>query len=96
MPHLLRQLLPSKQLLSTISSKGQVTIPVKIRRHLGVDSNDKVAFVVESNGDVKITQPQYPDINSLKGAAGKLPRPLAWKEVKRVAQEDRFKAKYGA
>jgi antitoxin PrlF len=32
---------------STISSKGQVTIPVEVRRRLGVKAGDKVKFVVK-------------------------------------------------
>ena len=34
---------------TTITKKGQVTIPVEIRRALGVGPHDKVAFVVEHN-----------------------------------------------
>ena len=32
---------------SAISSKGQVTIPVEIRRRLGVKAGDRVKFVVK-------------------------------------------------
>lgn len=35
--------------------------------------------------------PKYPDIDSLRGAAGKLKKPLSWKQVKRIAYEDRPK-----
>jgi AbrB family looped-hinge helix DNA binding protein len=34
---------------STVTSKGQVTIPVEIRRILRVSPHDKVAFVVEGD-----------------------------------------------
>ena len=34
---------------TTITKKGQVTIPVEIRRALGVGPHDRVAFVVEDN-----------------------------------------------
>ena len=36
---------------STITSKGQVTIPVEVRRQLSLKSGDKVAFYLE-NGRV--------------------------------------------
>ncbi|MBI2849166.1 MAG: AbrB family transcriptional regulator [Chloroflexi bacterium] len=36
-----------KELHSTITIKGQVTIPVEIRRLLRVGPHDKVAFLVE-------------------------------------------------
>ena len=38
-----------KELLSTVTSKGQATIPVEVRRLLGVMHHDKIAFVVEND-----------------------------------------------
>jgi AbrB family looped-hinge helix DNA binding protein len=35
---------------STISSKGQITIPLEIRRRLGLKEGDRVEFVAEVNG----------------------------------------------
>jgi len=34
---------------STISSKGQVTVPLEIRNRLGLKEGDRVEFVVEEN-----------------------------------------------
>ena len=84
-----------KEIVSKVTRKGQVTIPVAVRRHLDVDINDKVAFIIEPNGGVKVTQVKYPTIASLSGAAGKLKQSLPWKEVLRIAREDRLKEKYG-
>ena len=39
----------------TISSKGQVTIPKKIREFLGVGKSDKIAFIPLEEGKVIIT-----------------------------------------
>lgn len=80
-----------QSIISPISSKGQVTLPVEVRNHLGVGKNDKVAFVIRSTGEVSVLSAQYPTITSLKGAAGTLKQPLSWKDVKRIAYEDRFK-----
>lgn len=33
-----------------VMPKGQVTIPIKIRRALGVESGDRVTFIVDENG----------------------------------------------
>lgn len=85
---------PTKEIISTVSSKGQVTIPVEVRRKLGVDTNDKVAFVIEATGEVKLTQASYPDIRSLKGVVGSLKEPLSFKEMKQIAYEDRKKFGY--
>ena len=38
--------------VSTISSKGQITLPVEVRSRLGVRSGDKVEFVVEEGKTV--------------------------------------------
>ncbi len=37
---------------STISSKGQVTVPQEIRRRIGVSAGDRVEFVVENGQTV--------------------------------------------
>jgi antitoxin PrlF len=40
---------------STISSKGQVTIPLEIRNRLGLATGDRVDFVIE--GDLTVIRP---------------------------------------
>jgi len=37
-----------KSTTSTISSKGQITVPQKIRTHLGLSAGDRIEFVMES------------------------------------------------
>jgi len=83
-----------KEIISTISSKGQLTIPAEVRRHLGVQSHEKIAFVIESEGEVKLRVPRYSDIDSVVGKAGSLKRPLSWHEMRKIAKEDRMKQKY--
>jgi antitoxin PrlF len=34
---------------STISSKGQITVPLEIRKRLGLKKGDRVEFVMENN-----------------------------------------------
>jgi len=82
-----------KEILSTISSKGQVTVPAEVRRHLGVGKNEKVAFVIEDEGSVRLIAPEFPTVASLAGAAGSLTKPLTWPEMRRIAREDRSAAK---
>lgn len=83
-----------KEIISTITSKGQVTIPAEVRNYLGIKTNDKIAFVIDSEGVVRIRVPRYPNIASLRGAAGRLKKPLSWQEMQEIAYEDRIKAKY--
>lgn len=84
-----------QEVISTITSKGQITLPLVIRRHLGVDYNDRVAFIVEPSGDIKVRHVKYPDIQSLRGVAGVLKKPLLFKEMRQIAEEDRLNKKYG-
>ena len=40
---------------TTVTSKGQVTIPVNIREHLGIKPRDQVRFEVTEDGSVRVT-----------------------------------------
>ena len=73
-------------LLSSVSPKGQVTIPVEIRRLLGVKPKDRVAFrVVE--GHVQI-HPVGAALDELYQAVRPLPRRRSWKEIEAIAREE--------
>ncbi len=85
-----------KEIISTITSKGQVTIPAEIRKYLGIKTNDKIAFVIDAEGVVRLKVPRYPDIASLRGAAGSLNKPLTWQQMQEIAYEDRLQAKHEA
>jgi antitoxin PrlF len=63
-----------RETISTISSKGQVTIPADVRRHLGVASSDKVAFVILDSGKVELRPAQF-SVASLRGIVPALPGP---------------------
>ena len=51
---------------STISSKGQITIPKEIRAALRVESGDRVQFVVRPDGVVEL-RPETVDLLELVG-----------------------------
>ena len=78
----------SKELYSTVTSKGQVTLPVEVRKHLGITANDKVAFVIQPQGTVEVKTPKYPTLASLAGAAGKLKKPLSEREIEEIVRDD--------
>ena len=50
--------------LSTVTQKGQVTIPVYFRRRLGLKTNSRVSFV-ESKGRILVER--EPDLVDLAG-----------------------------
>lgn len=60
-----------KKYSSTISSKGQVTVPQEIRNRLGLATGDRVDFVIE--GDQTVIRPSRVDTNPFdkyRGALG--------------------------
>lgn len=59
---------------STLSSKGQITVPQEIRKRLGVGSGDRVEFVVD--GDRTVIRPLRSQPNPFakyKGILGTFP-----------------------
>jgi AbrB family looped-hinge helix DNA binding protein len=77
-----------REILMTVTSKGQVTIPAEVRRLLGVQKRRKVAFVIEDRGVVKLVVPRYGDVDSVVGKAGKLPKRMSWEKMREIAHED--------
>jgi antitoxin PrlF len=56
---------------ATITSKGQVTIPVKVRNALGLSTGDRIEFVVnEATGHYEVI-PTTTSVATLKGMVGK-------------------------
>lgn len=78
-----------KEFIATVTGRGQITVPAEIRRLLGTRRGDKVAFVIDDEGIIKFTLPHYPDIASVRGAAGSLAKPLSWKEMQQIVREER-------
>jgi len=56
---------------STLTSKGQTTVPKEIRDHLNLQPGDRIEFVIEQDGRVVIVPASF-DAADLAGA---LPRP---------------------
>jgi antitoxin PrlF len=70
---------------STVTSKGQTTIPEKIRKALGIKSGDKLEYVVE---DDRAIIRVHPGIRSLKGAlASNKGKGMSFDEIREAAVE---------
>ena len=52
--------------VATLTSKGQTTIPKRVREHLKLNPGDKLDFVIEPEGRVVI-RPAQLDVRALKG-----------------------------
>jgi antitoxin PrlF len=51
---------------STLTSKGQTTIPKEVRDHLKLQAGDAIDFVIETDGSV-IIRPATVHVRELKG-----------------------------
>jgi AbrB family looped-hinge helix DNA binding protein len=74
--------------VSTLTSKGQTTIPGEIRRHLGLKPGDRLEFVVEPDGKVVLV-PATLDLKSLKGILGPPPRRASLEEMEAAIRKRR-------
>jgi antitoxin PrlF len=73
---------------SSLSSKGQVTVPQEIRKRLGVAPGDRIDFVVE--GDLTVIRPSRAQENPFEKYRGILgPFPGGEKGIKRWIEEMR-------
>ena len=55
-----------KEITTTTTQRNQVTIPVEVRRLLGLKPRDKVAFTIEDGGKVRLAAASF----SLESAYG--------------------------
>lgn len=76
-----------KEFVSSVSPKGQITLPAEVRRQLGLRPKDKVTIQVDGD-DIRLVPTSF----TLESAAGSVPalkEPLAWEEIETRLNEDR-------
>jgi AbrB family looped-hinge helix DNA binding protein len=77
---------------TTVTSKGQVTIPIEIREALGIEPHDKVEFVLEGH-EARLRK--RPTIRELAGSIPPLPSGMTVDDAVREAKEERARRKFG-
>lgn len=77
------------ELVSTLTAKGQVTVPVSIRRLLGLKPKAKVAFLQRKDG-VYLTTPNF-TLTTIKGIVPRLKRKYSEKQIRNIAIESHIK-----
>ncbi|MEX2130723.1 MAG: AbrB/MazE/SpoVT family DNA-binding domain-containing protein [Pseudohongiellaceae bacterium] len=75
--------------IATLTSKGQITIPAKVRAALGVGAGDRVDFIEDGAGKFAIV-PASKTVADLKHLVGKNARPVS------IAQMNVVIARQGA
>ncbi|MDP3348218.1 MAG: AbrB/MazE/SpoVT family DNA-binding domain-containing protein [Hydrogenophaga sp.] len=69
---------------TTINSKGQITIPARVRQALAVNVGDRIEFVEIEPGQFLLV-PVNRSITELKGAFGKPGTAMSIKKMSRAA-----------
>mgnify|MGYP001574968855 CR=1 FL=1 len=77
---------------SLITTKGQTTIPKKIRDYLKLRAGDKVDYVVSDNGKV-VLEPAVIDVKELEGILHRPGMKAVSAEEMKKAIRKRFKKK---
>lgn len=78
-----------KEIITTMTVKGQVTIPVEIRNLLGLKAKDKVAFNIKED-TVSIAPSKY-CLENIYGIVKPLNHPEDFKKLTKIAIEDHSK-----
>lgn len=74
-----------KEITTTITQRGQVTIPAEVRRILSLRPRDKVAFTIEGN-EVRLARASF-TLESAYGSVRPARSPEDFKEISRAAKE---------
>jgi len=67
--------------VATLTSKGQITIPVEVRRKLGLKPGDRVDFVVGAGGEVRLKAKKRPLADLLGVLQATVKRPLSVEQM---------------
>ncbi len=74
-------------IISTLTSKGQTTIPKSVRDALHLNANDKIAY--ELHDDKFIVYPLGGEITSLRGSLKVSEKPMDFKAIRKKVMNSR-------
>lgn len=72
-----------REVTTTITQRGQVTLPVEVQRLLGVRPRDRVTFAIDDRGQVRLLAARF----SLESAAASVEPATKTEELERISQE---------
>lgn len=75
-----------KEIMRTVTQKGQVTIPFEIRNILGLKTRDKVIFKID-NDNIRLASAKY-TLETAYGAVKPLNNVEDFKKLKQIAIEE--------
>ena len=72
---------------ATITSKGQVTIPVDVRNQLGLAAGDRIEFILNDETGRYEILPANRSVTALKGIIRKPAKPVSIEEINSAIDE---------
>jgi AbrB family looped-hinge helix DNA binding protein len=69
-----------------MTSKGQITVPIEIRKALGLDSGDKIDFFEVEKGEFRMS-PRTASIRELEGCIPKLDHIVTIEEMNQAIHD---------
>ncbi len=80
-----------KEIVTSLTQRGQVTVPAEVRRLLGLKARDKVAFAIDDD-QVRLVPATF-TLESAYGSVTPRSRPEDFKALSRMAREERARRK---
>jgi AbrB family looped-hinge helix DNA binding protein len=74
---------------STLTSKGQITIPKRVREALGLETGDRMSFRVREDGVVEMV-PETLDVMSLFGILKPRKRGVSLEDMEEAISREAF------
>ncbi len=71
--------------IAKVTSKGQVTVPIRIRKHLQVGQGDRIEFLIGPDGKVTLI-PATADVKKLRGIVGRPVKPVTIRDMNRAIE----------
>ena len=74
--------------IATLTSKGQVTIPQRVRAQLGLEAGDKIDFVADPLGGYRVVAVRK-DVTTLRGRfAGRVSAPVSLAAMQQAVEAE--------
>lgn len=73
-----------KSTFGTVTSKGQITIPISVRKHLELAPGDRVEFVFNDDTSTYEMMPANRSVMALKGIIRKPEKPVSIEEMNKA------------
>ncbi len=75
---------------STVTHKGQVTIPIDVRNKFDIREGDKVSFIILEGNIIALRVKQKADLSSLSACLPKPKKALSVEEINQIIEHKRL------